>query len=194
MHNFVQNFENFAKVKFRDILLTGTGHQDRRLNRYCPGQTGTYGRSTTQSVSKLCVVVEAVEHWKAKTLVFGIPMVWREPKGHDKDCLFCSCVVDGNNIVNFFDTACNRPIGTRSFHLNYLHSRYISGKLSLLSLIASCGLDFERLIKKISSKTSDPFFIQKRRAVDRLFNLNGPVWPTIGLFVESPQAVDPRFL
>ena len=43
--NFMQNFENFAKVKFRDILQTGTGHQDRRLNRDCPGQTGTYGRS-----------------------------------------------------------------------------------------------------------------------------------------------------
>ena len=42
--NFMQNFENFAKVKFRDILLTGTGHQDRCLNRDCPGQTGTYGR------------------------------------------------------------------------------------------------------------------------------------------------------
>ena len=43
--NFMQNFKNFAKVKFRDILLTGTGHRDRRLNRDCPGQTGTYGRS-----------------------------------------------------------------------------------------------------------------------------------------------------
>jgi len=27
------NFENFTKVKFRVILLTGTGHRDRRLNR-----------------------------------------------------------------------------------------------------------------------------------------------------------------
>ena len=42
----MHNFENFAKVKFRDILLTGTGHRDRRLSRDCPGQTGTYGRST----------------------------------------------------------------------------------------------------------------------------------------------------
>ena len=41
----MQNFENFAKVKFRDILLTGTGHRDRRLNRDCPGQTGTHGTS-----------------------------------------------------------------------------------------------------------------------------------------------------
>ena len=32
-------------MKFRDILLTGTGHRDRRLNRDSPGQTGTYGRS-----------------------------------------------------------------------------------------------------------------------------------------------------
>jgi len=31
-------------VKFQDILLTGTGHRDRRLNRDSPGQTGTYGR------------------------------------------------------------------------------------------------------------------------------------------------------
>jgi len=30
-------------VKFRDILLTGTGHRDRRLNRDSPGQT--YGKS-----------------------------------------------------------------------------------------------------------------------------------------------------
>jgi len=32
-------------VKFRDILLTGTAHRHRRLNRDGPGQTGTYGRS-----------------------------------------------------------------------------------------------------------------------------------------------------
>ena len=38
-------FENFTEVKFRDILLTGTGHRDRRLNRDSPGQTGAYGRS-----------------------------------------------------------------------------------------------------------------------------------------------------
>jgi len=38
------NFENFTEVKFRDIFRTETGHRDRRLNRGCPGQTGTYGR------------------------------------------------------------------------------------------------------------------------------------------------------
>jgi len=38
--------ENFTEVKFRDILLTGTGYRDRRLNRDNPGQTGRYGGST----------------------------------------------------------------------------------------------------------------------------------------------------
>ena len=41
-HQAGVNFENFTAVKFRDILLTGMGHQDRRLNRDSPGQT--YGR------------------------------------------------------------------------------------------------------------------------------------------------------
>jgi len=44
-HKAGVNFENFTEVKFRDILLTGMGHRDRRLNRDSPGQTGTYGRS-----------------------------------------------------------------------------------------------------------------------------------------------------
>jgi len=43
-HQAGVNFENFTEVKFRDILLTGTGHADRHLNRGSPGQTGTYGR------------------------------------------------------------------------------------------------------------------------------------------------------
>jgi len=38
-HEAEVNFENFTEVKFRDILLTGTGYQDSL------GQTGTYGRS-----------------------------------------------------------------------------------------------------------------------------------------------------
>ena len=44
-HQAGLNFENFTEVKLRDILLTGTGHRDRRLNRDSPGQTGTCGRS-----------------------------------------------------------------------------------------------------------------------------------------------------
>jgi len=42
-HHAGVNFENFTEVKFRDILLTGMGHKDRRLNRDSPGQA--YGRS-----------------------------------------------------------------------------------------------------------------------------------------------------
>jgi len=40
------HFENFTEMKFRDTLLTRTGHRVRRLNRDSPGQTGTYGMST----------------------------------------------------------------------------------------------------------------------------------------------------
>jgi len=47
------NLENFAEVKFRDILLTGKGHRDRRLNRDSPGQTRTYGRSNLNQTPKL---------------------------------------------------------------------------------------------------------------------------------------------
>jgi len=44
-HRAGVNFEKFTEVKSRDILLTGTGHRGRRLNRDSPGQTGTYDRS-----------------------------------------------------------------------------------------------------------------------------------------------------
>ena len=40
MHHQAEfNFENFTEVKFWDILLTGTGHRDRRLYRDSPDQT-----------------------------------------------------------------------------------------------------------------------------------------------------------
>ena len=54
------NFKNFTKVKFRNILLTGTGHRDRRLNRDCPGQTGTYSRSISDGhqYSAITLVIE----------------------------------------------------------------------------------------------------------------------------------------
>ena len=42
-HQAGVNFENFTEAKFRDILLTGTEHRDRRLNLDSPGQT--YDRS-----------------------------------------------------------------------------------------------------------------------------------------------------
>jgi len=44
-HQAGVHFENFAELKFRNILLTGTGHRERRLSRDSPSQTGTYGRS-----------------------------------------------------------------------------------------------------------------------------------------------------
>ena len=62
-HQAVIHFENFTEVKFRDILLTGTGHQDRRLNRDSPGQTGTYGRSTsTHNVNaQVCFTTNCIQ-------------------------------------------------------------------------------------------------------------------------------------
>ena len=33
-------------------------------------------------------------------LAFGVPMVGREPKGHGKECYFCSYIVDGYNVKN----------------------------------------------------------------------------------------------
>ena len=44
-HQATINFENFTEVKFRNVLLTGMGHRDRRLNWDSPGHPGTYGRS-----------------------------------------------------------------------------------------------------------------------------------------------------
>jgi len=36
-HQAGVKFENFTEVKFQDILLTGSGHWDRCLNRDSPG-------------------------------------------------------------------------------------------------------------------------------------------------------------
>ena len=41
---------------------------------------------------------ENIRQWvygKRKSLAFGIPMVWREPKDHITDCYFCLCNVTG---------------------------------------------------------------------------------------------------
>ena len=38
-HQAGVNCEKFTEVKFRDMLLTRTGHQDRRLNYHSPSQT-----------------------------------------------------------------------------------------------------------------------------------------------------------
>ena len=47
--------------------------------------------------------VSSLRQWSAgkqKSLAFGVPMVWREPKGHGKKCYFCSCVIDWYNVKN----------------------------------------------------------------------------------------------
>jgi len=59
----VVHFETFTEVKLRDILLTGTGHRDRRLSRHSPGQTGTYGSSgATGMTSRLAGFLKQVKN------------------------------------------------------------------------------------------------------------------------------------
>ena len=50
---------------------------------------------------RLChTCVSSLRQWKQKSLAFGIPMVWMDPKRHGKECYFCSRVVDGYNVKN----------------------------------------------------------------------------------------------
>ena len=47
--------------------------------------------------------VESLRHWtkgRRSSLVFGIPMVWREPKNHTEDCYFCMTNLFGFNTKN----------------------------------------------------------------------------------------------
>ena len=47
--------------------------------------------------------VESLRRWSKghqKSLTFGVPMVWREPKGHGNHCYFCTCNVSGFNMKN----------------------------------------------------------------------------------------------
>ena len=37
---------------------------------------------------------------KQKSLAFGVPMVWRDPNEHNKECYFCLCVIAGFNVKN----------------------------------------------------------------------------------------------
>ena len=45
-------------------------------------------------------------------------MVWREPKGHGKECYFCSCVVDGqqSGFIKYFCCMCDRDSMDRINH------------------------------------------------------------------------------
>ena len=59
------------------------------------------GPTQAYRVCRNCV--SSLRQWsteKQKSLAFGIPMIWRERKGHGKECYFCSCVVDGYNVKN----------------------------------------------------------------------------------------------
>jgi hypothetical protein len=50
-----------------------------------------------------CICVEELRQWtqgNKKSLLFGIPMIWREPGNHHDDCYFCSCNVQGYNSKN----------------------------------------------------------------------------------------------
>ncbi|GBM44181.1 hypothetical protein AVEN_257120-1 [Araneus ventricosus] len=45
-----------------------------------------------------CICVEELKQWlsgKQKSLRFGIPMIWREPRNHSDECYFCSLNVYG---------------------------------------------------------------------------------------------------
>ena len=73
-----QNITTFVKNVYYAYFGVELGDQDKA---WAP-----------HKVCRNCVFIEAVEHWKAKVFGFGVPMVWREPNGHGKQCYFCSCV------------------------------------------------------------------------------------------------------
>ena len=67
--------------------------------------------------------VSSLRQWnigKQKSLAIGVPMILREPNGHDKGCYFCSCVVAGFNVKNkhkiqySYSPCAIRPISHRS--------------------------------------------------------------------------------
>ncbi|GBL87024.1 hypothetical protein AVEN_218731-1 [Araneus ventricosus] len=50
-----------------------------------------------------CICVEELKQWlsgKQKSLRFGIPMIWREPRNHSNDCYLCSLNVYDFNAKN----------------------------------------------------------------------------------------------
>ena len=82
-----QNITNFVKNVYYAYFGIKLGDQDK-----------------TWAPHKVCrICVESLRRWskgKQKSMSFGVPMVWREPKGHGNDCYFCSCNVSGFNTKN----------------------------------------------------------------------------------------------
>ena len=82
-----QNITNFVKNVYYAYFGIKLGDQDK-----------------TWAPHKVCrSCVESLRRWskgKQKSMSFGVPMVWREPKGHGNDCYFCSCNVSGFNVKN----------------------------------------------------------------------------------------------
>ena len=82
-----QNITNFVKNVYYAYFGIKLGDQDK-----------------TWAPHKVCrSCVKSLRRWskgKQKSISFGVPMVWREPKGHGNDCYFCSCNVSGFNMKN----------------------------------------------------------------------------------------------
>ena len=82
-----QNITNFVKNVYYAYFGIKLGDQDKTC--------------APHKVCRSCV--EPLRLWskgKQKSMSFGVPMVWREPKGHGNDCYFCNCNVSGFNMKN----------------------------------------------------------------------------------------------
>ena len=82
-----QNITSFVKNVYYAYFRVKLGDQDKTW--------------TPHKVCRCCV--ESLRQWSKghqKSLTFGVPMVWREPKGHGNDCYFCTCYVSGFNMKN----------------------------------------------------------------------------------------------
>ena len=82
-----QNITSFVKNVYYAYFGAKLGDQDK-----------------TWAPHKVCRCrVESLRRWSKrhqKSLTFGVPMVWREPKGHGNHCYFCTCNVSGFNMKN----------------------------------------------------------------------------------------------
>lgn len=82
-----QNITSFVRNAYHAYFKVKIGDQDKSWARHV--------------VCRACV--EALRNrikGRKKSLSFGVPMVWREPKNHSDDCYFCSCDLKGFNGKN----------------------------------------------------------------------------------------------